>query len=449
MSGLGLAQPDITLHLDALGVIRNVNLGTTISGEKLGDWIGRPWVETVDDLSGSSVRRMLADARAHGVSDFRQIAQRFPSGREIPIEYNAVRLGGKAGLIAVGKNFQGVAELQARLVAAQHAREQDYWKLREVETRYRVLFDSSSEPVLLLRADNLRMLEANPAAMKAWNAAVGGDFLDVVAERDRSPLEAMLSRVREQGRAPGILLHLGAERLAWFSRASLAAGEPSSVFLLQLSPMGPGQPAFADPMASSSDPLVDRLPDAFVLLDDHGVVRRVNRAFLDLIQAGVAALVIGEPFGRWLSHPGADASVLMENVSRRGVLRHFATTIYGELGLKAEVEISAAADGDTRPRNFAVLVRDVSRRFPRAKPTDELGAVFGGLTERIGKVPLLQLVKETGSLIERHYIEEALEQAAGNRTAAAELLGLSRQSLYAKLGRYGLDGGPPTAETVD
>ena len=37
-------------------------------------------------------------------------------------------------------------------------------------------------------------------------------------------------------------------------------------------------------------------------------------------------------------------------------------------------------------------------------------------------------------------IESALELTNGNRTAAAELLGLSRQSLYAKLNRYGLDG---------
>ena len=45
------------------------------------------------------------------------------------------------------------------------------------------------------------------------------------------------------------------------------------------------------------------------------------------------------------------------------------------------------------------------------------------------------------SIVERRYIEAALELTGGNRTAAAELLGLSRQSLYAKLNRYGLDEG--------
>jgi DNA-binding NtrC family response regulator len=42
--------------------------------------------------------------------------------------------------------------------------------------------------------------------------------------------------------------------------------------------------------------------------------------------------------------------------------------------------------------------------------------------------------------VERHYIEAALKLTEGNRTAAAEMLGISRQSLYMKLDRYGIDG---------
>ena len=48
--------------------------------------------------------------------------------------------------------------------------------------------------------------------------------------------------------------------------------------------------------------------------------------------------------------------------------------------------------------------------------------------------------RTTVGAVEKHYVTEALELTRGNRTAAAELLGLSRQSLYAKLWRYGLDG---------
>ena len=56
----------------------------------------------------------------------------------------------------------------------------------------------------------------------------------------------------------------------------------------------------------------------------------------------------------------------------------------------------------------------------------------------IGRVPLKDLVRETTDVIEKLCIEAALELTGDNRASAAEVLGLSRQSLYVKLRRYGL-----------
>ena len=47
-------------------------------------------------------------------------------------------------------------------------------------------------------------------------------------------------------------------------------------------------------------------------------------------------------------------------------------------------------------------------------------------------------MREATDMIERLCIEAALEMTNDNRASAAELLGLSRQSLYVKLRRYGL-----------
>jgi DNA-binding NtrC family response regulator len=60
------------------------------------------------------------------------------------------------------------------------------------------------------------------------------------------------------------------------------------------------------------------------------------------------------------------------------------------------------------------------------------------LTELVGRVPLKEVVRESTDMIERLCIEAALELTGDNRASAAELLGLSRQSLYVKLRRYGL-----------
>ena len=59
------------------------------------------------------------------------------------------------------------------------------------------------------------------------------------------------------------------------------------------------------PEQTPLDEFVDRLPDAFVVIDRDGIVRRANRAFLDLVQIGAEGAVLGERIARWLSRPRA------------------------------------------------------------------------------------------------------------------------------------------------
>jgi len=58
------------------------------------------------------------------------------------------------------------------------------------------------------------------------------------------------------------------------------------------------------------------------------------------------------------------------------------------------------------------------------------------LTKLVGRVPLKEIVRETTDMIERMCIEAALDITQDNRASAAEVLGLSRQSLYVKLRRF-------------
>jgi DNA-binding NtrC family response regulator len=62
------------------------------------------------------------------------------------------------------------------------------------------------------------------------------------------------------------------------------------------------------------------------------------------------------------------------------------------------------------------------------------------LAELVGRVPMKSIVRETTDLIETMCIEAALHLTGDNRASAAEILGLSRQSLYVKLHRHGIGG---------
>ena len=440
MSEFNAPQPDVTLLLDMDGVIREATLSPSMSKEDIGDWIGHPWSEVVG-AAGEKIQRMMQDTRQTGISAFRQITQKFPSGLELPMEFTTVLLGGRAGMLAIGKNLQAVAELQARLISAQQTIERDYWKLREIETRYRVVIEDSNDAVLLAKVADLRIVEANRTAVSALAGSarrketlVGRDLLQEIAVSDREPVELMLRRVRDQGKAPGIMVHLGGA--SWTLRGSLMTQESTPVFLLQMTPIGKiGAPA---PEREDLEGLLDRIPDAVAVIDENGVIKRANRALIELAEIGSTNAVVNENLGRWLSRPGADLSVLISNVQRHGAVRLLSTTVQGELGTETEIEISASGYQQDGERRIILVLRNVARRLSPSPETDSLRAALASMNETVGKTPLRKLVKSTVGVVEQHYVRAALQLANGNRTTAAEILGLSRQSLYAKLDRYNL-----------
>ena len=158
------------------------------------------------------------------------------------------------------------------------------------------------------------------------------------------------------------------------------------------------------------------------------------------MQVGAEGAVLGERLGRWLSRPGADLTVLLANLHRHGSVRMFATGVQGELGGETDVEISAVGSPAARPAYIALLIRDVGRRLTSHDSAVSLQSALAAVVEQTGKTSLRMLVRDTVGLVERHYIGAALQIAEGNRTAAADILGLSRQGFYKKLAQYEMEG---------
>jgi DNA-binding NtrC family response regulator len=97
----------------------------------------------------------------------------------------------------------------------------------------------------------------------------------------------------------------------------------------------------------------------------------------------------------------------------------------------------SVTEGDTPCFGFAL--HPISRqKAAQGKQVHGLLRSVDEFTKLVGKVPLKELVRESTDIIERLCIEAALQINGDNRAGAAEMLGLSRQSLYVKLHRYGI-----------
>lgn len=442
------AAGDVALMLDAAGVIRDVVVGSeAAAAENAGQWVGRPWVDTVTVESRVKVETLLRDAV--DAPRWRQVNHPSPSGSDWPVLYSAVQLAatsaGPVRTVAIGRDLRATEALQLRLVEAQQAMERDYWRFRQAETRYRHLFQSSSEAVLIADAATLKILEANPAA----TALIGGPATRRLAG-------SALTALFEQPAARPLQAALAAARAARRSepvRATLADGGPrvtvalssfrqddASLLLVRLARVGAEARAAA---ASEGDSLllgfVRSAPDGLVFTDTDGRILLANAAFLAMAQLGSEEQARGELLDRWLGRTGVELGVLLQNVRQNGSVRLFATLLRGEDGATTEVEISASAAEQSGRSVLAFAVRDVGRRLsaePRA--AGELPRSAGELAELVGRVPLKDIVGETTDLIEQLCIEAALKMTGDNRASAAQMLGLSRQSLYVKLRRYGL-----------
>ena len=440
------AAADVALILDEHGVIQDVAFSNNELRYGHHDWLGKPWLQTVTIESRPKVEEMLSEVVSSGSSaKWRHINHPSADSADLALLYTIVPLSRDAGphrSVAFGRDLRSQVALQQRLVSAQLSMERDYWRLRHVETRYRLLFQVAAEAVLILDATSEKLEEANPAAYKllgekarltTWTLNQSLDSLSVPA------VLQMFAALRLRGRADPITVCFADSADVYTLSGSLFRQENSTHFLIRVTPLRPTEASSESSMAQLLLRVVDNAPDAFAVTDLDGRVLTVNRAFLELTQLASEALVRGEPLQKWLGRSGVDMNVLISNLRQRGTVRLFATTLQGEYGSTADVEISAVSvtTGDQPCLGFTI--RDIGRRLSNEPLTSkDLPRSAGQMTELVGRVPLRDIVRETTDLIEELCIEAALELTGDNRAAAAEMLGLSRQSLYVKLRRFGV-----------
>jgi DNA-binding NtrC family response regulator len=107
------------------------------------------------------------------------------------------------------------------------------------------------------------------------------------------------------------------------------------------------------------------------------------------------------------------------------------------------VEISSTPLGEG-PGWHGFVVRETGRSGMMREDAESLGlggtgdAAMGNARALVGSAPLRDIVASMTDVIEKSCIEAAVELTSNNRVAAAEMLGLSRQSLYVKLRKYDL-----------
>jgi transcriptional regulator PpsR len=434
---LVLAAGDITLSLDPDGRVLDV-AASRQDFPGCDSWIGQPLESTVTVESRTKIKDMLAVEPGVASNRWRQVNHVSPAG-DIPVRYLMISLAGGQRLIAVGRDMRNAVVLQQRLLQAQQSLERDYMRLRQIETRYRLLFDLSSEPVLLVEADSQRIQEANPAAHTLLDARtgslVGAKLTGLVARGSRDALIAYLGAVLTTSEVSPLTVELERARQQLTISATGFRQLGGRYLLVRLGAATTRTPEGAATLLD----IVERMPDAFVVANSSMRIIAANIAFLELARAASLDQIRGRPLGEFVGRPGIDLDLIEGQLTKYGLARNVSTVVRArDSEIEEPVELSAVrTSGDAPCYGFAI--REIGRRLRDLPPTPlDLPRSVEQLTELVGRASLKEIVRESTDLIERLCIEAALAYTSDNRASAAEILGLSRQSLYSKLHRYGL-----------
>ena len=443
MEALLEAAADISLVVDRDGLIEDLAFGSDELRDELDEqWRGRRWSATIADESRGKLQELLQVAAVPGRGRIQHdLHHRLADGSELPVRYCAVALEDGGRLAAVGRDLRAVAALQQQVLNAQLALERDYWRLRQVETRYRLLFQMVGDPVLIVDEATHKVLEANPVADKLLGGGrrsiVGKDFPVGFDAAGSEVLRGLLAEAAAVGRAHAEGIRSLDASQVFSIAANLLRQDNEARLLLRLSNTRPA--VEFDEAGARLGALLRQAPDAVVLTDANGQVKAANQTFLDLAELASEEQAIGRSIDRWLGRTGVDLNVLLTNLRQRAPVRLFATTLRGEYGTTTDVEISANLHGQPDEPLLVFFMRDIGRRIvAEDSMAVRLPKSVEQITQQVGRVPLKELVRQSTDLVEKLCIEAALDLTGGNRASAAEVLGVSRQGLYAKLHRYKL-----------
>lgn len=429
---------DVALIIDD-GVIKDVAINSEeLFREGYGDsWRGKKWVETVTVESRPKIEDLLntsISAQPH----WRQVNHFSAGGRDWPVKYTAVRMGSKGRLMALGRDLRSVAALQQRLVEAHQGLERDYDRMREAEARYRLLFTTISDPIVIVDAADLTISVSNPAAQRAFSRTAedleGTVLVDLFLKRDQRAIAAAAGEAIAAGSASLDAVKAKGVGSCGLAFSSFQSGRGASLIMRIVAD---GAPAAANAEFWTA---LERLPDGLVVADAALEIVAANRSFSEMANLSGHRQAAGKKLVNFLGRSATDFNVLVSSVRNHGFARNFATILRDQFGAEEPVEVSAVVAPSDAGELFGFSIRNVARRL-EAGPRigEELPSSVDQLTGLVGKVSLKDIVRESTDLIEKLCIEAALEITDDNRASAAEMLGLSRQGLYSKLKRFGID----------
>lgn len=454
LAGIVATAADIALVVAPDDRVRSVVVNP-LNGvmEDIANWEGKRLHDIVDpdsrdglDLRLRHLRGLLDDgveAGGPGVAGAGpiEINHSEVEGWTFPVRYTLHPTGHDGLILMLGRDLRPVADLQSELVRAQLQLERDHDAQRVIETRYRAMLEATPDPVLLIDGNLGRVIDLNRIAARRLGPTGNGPAPATLTQVFEGQRDDLLDALRdlaahsaeETGRTTIELRSRHAGRVSVTACAFRVMGE--RLIVCRVVPSA-GESEDDDPLGTGILALFHKSPDPIVVVGRDMRVLAVNTAFAETVGLSSPGLARDRPLAGFLARGGLD-----ERVIRLGDCpRDFGVRLVTQLGGRVPAMATVTDLGEL---GLAVVLRTGSAvtATGAGKRPDEaelVSQVTASASELVGALPLRDIVASLADVVEKRCVETAVELTDNNRVAAAEMLGLSRQSLYVKLRKYGL-----------
>lgn len=418
---------DIALVVDEDGIIRNVSQRNAEPVSPGADgWVGSAWTDVVGADARVKVERLLAETLSTGRSRRREINQPGVQGSIVPLEFTAMRLGEHGPVLAVGRDLRAVAAIQQRFLEAQQDLEKSYWRARQADAQYRLLFEVATDAVLVVDAESHSILEANESASNLFSVSLpkmlGRPATFAFHRQYHEPLIELFNVARTSAQPSEISAQINGRVTGARVAATPFRAERGLRLLVRVrTAHTPGSSA---ELSSALSRLVRGTSDGIVVTEAQGRILLANPAFSELLRLGPQTVTKGRLLSEWVDGPLQE---MFERVRLEGVAhpKEFRLRTVSGVVVPVLIHGSLLTEGDQECLGFTI--HPVAPGG--AAQVDDLGAALERLTARLGTDTLGLLLQEARELARTFFIARALERTGGDIALAADMLGVKADAL--------------------
>ena len=436
-----LRASDISLLIDTAGLILEVIYNT--ENKNLGNvehWRTRNIREFITKESGIKLEELLNLSSSENEKiekDIIQLNHIKNGGEDFPIQYSIHPTGVNNQILLFGRDLTQIAQAQQELMKTQLKFEREYDRYRSFDTKYRVILEQCGSAFIIVDETG-QLIDFNKKAsaitertdlsqIKLEDLFDHGTSIDMLNE-----LEALNKNTNSNV----FSLKLRGTNKDLQLKGTFFRSNDGVHTLIRLSNPSNKRTSLSKEKVYLSD-LYQKTSDAFVFIDEVGKIVDTNESFLVLTENPNIDEVVGRPFSDFMRNSDTDLKILTDNSKRLGKIRNYATDVITTFGSKIPVTISSTWVSNEDDDFYGFILRD-SSNVEFEKQDDNEKHSWEATTKLVGSAPLKELVAQTGDIAERICLETALNLTNNNKVAAAELLSLSRQSLYVKLRKHNL-----------